>query len=147
MTVLLLSLTGGNSVVETNEDFDRKTVRLVTRDDRSFTVTLESLRTRFCTDDEGGPCYDYTTVYVQLDNCGVTAYPLSEITHFETTGKLEPNHCIRATQSAKLSTAKEVDRKVYVQDRFWSLVGKDAETGEGIVLPFSELVYFESLKK
>jgi hypothetical protein len=107
-------------------------------------VTLESLRTRFCSSDEGGPCYDYRSVFVQLDNCGVTAYPLAEITHFENTGEFKPNHCIQATQSASLSTSKELERNVYIQDRYWSLVGTEVETGDTIVLPFSDLVSFAS---
>jgi hypothetical protein len=150
VTVLLFYLTTGNPVlppkpsVVGSEDSASKTVRLFSRNGRSFTVSLDGLRTRFCAGEGSGPCYDYTAVYVQLDNCGVTAYPLSEITHFETKGEFPPNHCIRATQSARLSTAEELDRKVYMQDRYWSLVGTEVGTGETIVLPFGDLVYFES---
>ena len=124
-------------------DGTSETVRLVSRTGQSFTVTLDSLRSRFCRGDGAGPCYDYTVVYVHLDNCGVTAYPLSEITYFENRGEFQPSTCIPATQSATLSTAKEPARKVYVQDLHWSLVGTDIRTGETVVLPFVELSSFQ----
>jgi hypothetical protein len=120
-----------------------KTVRVVSRAGRSFNVTRDGLRTRFCLSEGTGPCYDYPVVYVYLDNCGVTAYPLSEIATFENRGEYLPSDCIPATQSATLSTATEPARNVYLQDVFWSLVGIDIGTGETVVLPFGELLSFE----
>jgi hypothetical protein len=151
-TALLLSLLTGDppSTPETiaagmksSTKGTSKTVRLVSHTGQSFNVTLEGLRTRFCISEGTGPCYDYTVVYVFLDNCGVTAYPLFEITTFENHGEFQPSDCIPATQSATLSTSNEPARKVYLQDVHWSLVGTEIGTGETVVLPFGELLSFE----
>jgi hypothetical protein len=151
-TALLLSLLTGNPATapekiaagsKSSTDSISEIVRLISRTGQSFTVTLDGLRTRFCRDEGTGPCYDYTVVYVHLDNCGVTAYPLSEITTFENRGEFQPSTCIPATQSATLSTANEPARKVYLQDFYWSLVGTEIDTGETVVLPFSELSCFQ----
>jgi hypothetical protein len=120
-----------------------KTVRLVSHAGQTYDVTLDDLRTRFCLGEGVGPCFDYKVVYVYLDNCGVTAYSLSEITYFENRGEFQPSDCIPATQSATLSTSNEPARKVYLQDVYWSLAGTEIGTGETVVLPFGELLSFE----
>lgn len=116
-----------------------KVVHLASRSGQSFAVSLDSLRTRFCREGNTGPCYDYTVVYVHFDNCGVSAYPLSAITKFESKGEFRPSFCIPATQAATLSTKNETGRKVYLQDLYWSLVGTEISTGETVVLPFGEI--------
>ncbi len=120
-----------------------RTVLLNSYSEGAFVVALDSLRTRFCTGDGRGPCYDYDLLYAQIDNCGVTAFPLREIVYFENKGDFSPNYCISATQSSVLTTAKERNRKVYLQERFWSIVGTEVRTGETVELALGDVASFE----
>jgi hypothetical protein len=127
----------------TKLDSPTKTVLLVSRSGSTFIVVLDDLRARFCLGEGSGPCYDHTVVYGQLDNCGWTAFPISEIQLFETSGGTSSAHCIRATRSATLTTAEEEERVVYVQDRYWSIVGTEVGTAEKVLLPFHDLLYLQ----
>jgi hypothetical protein len=118
-------------------------VMLVLASGEAYSVLLDSLRAQFCSRDGHGPCYDYADLFVQLDNCGVTAFPLSDITYFENTGEFSPTYCVKATQTAQIATTMTARRDVFVSDHYWSFVGEDVATGESVEVPFSELSYFE----
>jgi len=120
-----------------------RTVLLNSYSEGAFVVALDSLRTRFCARDGRGPCYDYDLLYAQIDNCGVTAFPLREIVYFENKGDFSPNYCISATQSSVLTTEKEQDRNVYLQEQFWSIVGTEVGTGETVELALGDVASFE----
>ena len=120
-----------------------KTVSLNSVSEGTFVVALDSLRTRFCTCDGWGPCYDYDLLYVLVDGCGVTAFRLREIIFFENKGDFLPNDCINATQSSVLTTTKERHRKVYLQEHFWSIVGTEVGTGEAVEIPLRDVASFQ----
>lgn len=118
-------------------------VMLVLASGEAHSVLLNTLRAQFCARDGSGPCYDYEDLFVHYDNCGVTAYSLSEITYLENTGEFAPTFCVKATQSAQLDTTMTARRDVFISDHNWSFVGEDITTGELVEVPFSELSYFE----
>lgn len=118
-------------------------VMLVLASGEAHSVLLDTLRAQFCSRDGNGPCYDYRDLFVHFENCGVTAFPLSDIIYFENTGEFSPTFCVKATQSAQIATTMTARRDVFVSDHNWSFVGKDVATGESVEVPFSELSYFE----
>jgi hypothetical protein len=122
-------------------------VMLVSASGEAYSILLDTLRAQFCSREGNGPCYDYQDLFVHFDNCGVTAFPLSDITYFENTGAFSPTFCVKATQSAQIATTLTARRDVFVSDHYWSFVGEDVATGASIEVPFSELSYFEQQQR